>query len=600
MDTTARAPETTPAALVVMIVHGTFPRRPWQQLRRNLRALWARVRRQQLDEAAMWPAPESQPDRRWWFESGSEFERDVVRRSGLDIVFDRFLWSGCNTFADRAEAARSLRAALREAGLKHPGVPQVVLAHSHGGTVAVKALDTRDESRGGGVTPNVRALLTLGTPFVRLAWRWDRTSEDDKHRVALKVASLLPVMLLTLAPIMAYSLSANSDGVVRAAAGVLGVAALMAAWRASLLAATTIIAIVLYLGGWVFLFPLIAGVLGFTLGGVMNAWPATLVPAMTIIIVTSLGGNLFFVPLLGVAFVFLLWGEMPWENPTKRIHRKWVLGLFKTGLRQVEDEPLCLPCPLLALRAPRDEASLVIGLGQVLQGLPNAAAWLFDNRSHRIVWAVLAIGFGLAGSVVFLLRITIAPQETPQWLDFAAFLVLGGILSTGLGQVVKRLPNAAAWLFDTRSHRIVWAVLAAGLWLAGSIVFLLHVAIASRHVPLDLFDGVFFLVIGGLVSTAPLAALVRLALLVAMLAAIGISLTTGREAFMLPAATRVEAEPLPNARASDGVQRAEMDLEILYEARLVGLNHSLYDAGEVRDRIAIWLREQAGSSAPSC
>jgi hypothetical protein len=184
---------------------------------------------------------------------------------------------------------------------------------------------------------------------------------------------------------------------------------------------------------------------------------------------------------------------------------------------------------LLALRAPRDEASLVIGLGQVLQGLPNAAAWLFDTRSHRVVWAVLAIGFGLAGSFLFLLHVT-----------------------------------------------------------------------ASRHAPFDLMVGVFFLVLGGLVPTAPLAALVLLALLVAMLAAMGISLTTGREAFMLPAATRVEAEPLPNARASDGVRRAEMDLEILYEARLVGLNHSLYDAGEVRDRIAIWLREQAGSSAPSC
>jgi len=45
---------------------------------------------------------------------------------------------------------------------------------------------------------------------------------------------------------------------------------------------------------------------------------------------------------------------------------------------------------------------------------------------------------------------------------------------------------------------------------------------------------------------------------------IGISLVTGREAFMLPVATLVEAEPLPNARASDGLRPAEMDLEILY------------------------------------
>jgi len=74
-----------------------------------------------------------------------------------------------------------------------------------------------------------------------------------------------------------------------------------------------------------------------------------------------------------------------------------------------------------------------------------------------------------------------------------------------------------------------------------------------------------------------------------------ISLATGREAFMLPAATLVNAEPLPNARASDGRGPAEMALEILYEAQPAGLNHSLYDAPEVRDRIAAWLREQAGA-----
>jgi hypothetical protein len=86
-----------------------------------------------------------------------------------------------------------------------------------------------------------------------------------------------------------------------------------------------------------------------------------------------------------------------------------------------------------------------------------------------------------------------------------------------------------------------------------------------------------------------------LVLVTAMLAwalpTMAISLVTGREAFMLPVATLVEAEPLPNARASDGLRPAKMDLEIIYEARLTGLKH------EVRDRIALWLREQAGAPA---
>jgi hypothetical protein len=91
-----------------------------------------------------------------------------------------------------------------------------------------------------------------------------------------------------------------------------------------------------------------------------------------------------------------------------------------------------------------------------------------------------------------------------------------------------------------------------------------------------------------------------LVLVTAMLAwalpTFGMSLATGREAFMLPLVTLVEAEPLPNARASDG-RRAEMALEILYDAQPAGIRHSLYDAPEVRDRIAIWLREQAGAPA---
>jgi hypothetical protein len=73
-------------------------------------------------------------------------------------------------------------------------VPQVVLAHSHGGTVAVKALDTRDELRGGRESPDVRALLTLGTPFVRLVWQWRRETEGGRQ-----VAMLLPPLLRVLA-----------------------------------------------------------------------------------------------------------------------------------------------------------------------------------------------------------------------------------------------------------------------------------------------------------------------------------------------------------------------------------------------------------------
>ena len=495
MDATAHAPEPTPAVLAVTIVHGTFPRRLWLQLRRNLRALWSRLCGRQVDEAALWPAPSSKPDRRCWFEEGSEFERDLVRRAGLapgSVIFNRFLWSGRNTFADRTEAALSLRAALRESACRHPGVPLVVLAHSHGGTVAVKALDTREGLRGGGETADVQALLTLGTPFVRLVWRWGRMPEGGFVEL---VATLLPRMLLALAPLMAFQLSWRSDGVAQAVAIVLLISALVAAWRVSIVAATTIIAIVLALGHrnphepWIILLIIMAGyVLMFLMRPAGNAGDAE----------------------------------------SRRILEEWVRSLSEAGKRHVEEEPLCLPCPLLALRAPRDEASLVIGLGQVVQGLGHAVAWFVDAAVRRL---------------------RLKPALALLVLVLVLLLVVGAAIN-----LLGLLP-------------LEW-----GDWLSWGFVGLL---------------------VGGYMGLLVLVT----AMLAWALPTIGISLVTGREAFMLPVATLVEAEPLPNARASDGLRPAEMDLEIIYEARLTGLKHSLYDAPQVRDRIALWLREQAGAPA---
>jgi hypothetical protein len=110
---------------------------------------------------------------------------------------------------------------------------------------------------------------------------------------------------------------------------VLGITALVAAWRTSLIAATTIIAIVLSLGSAALRWDLLVAAASlFAIAGTLFA---------------AAGGTS-------------------------------VLRLFEVGMREVEDEPLSLPCPLLALRAPRDEASLIIGLGQVVQGLWHAAA----------------------------------------------------------------------------------------------------------------------------------------------------------------------------------------------------------------------------------
>lgn len=114
------------------------------------------------------PVP-SVPGKPRWFEPGSPFSRDLLtllRELGLSPVLEPpvFEWSGHNTLMARAEAAKQLLEVLRRTAPD----PCLLVAHSHGGNVALKALDElalRDPVE----IRRVR-LITLSTPFVGLYW----------------------------------------------------------------------------------------------------------------------------------------------------------------------------------------------------------------------------------------------------------------------------------------------------------------------------------------------------------------------------------------------------------------------------------------------
>lgn len=163
-----------PPRLVVTIVHGTFPRGMPAQVRRDLRARRARWRGRDVNEAALWDARDDTREP-GWFEPHSAFETAIVgplRDRGDVVEVRRFLWSGRNTFSDRAEAAARLRLELVNTCNEFRGVPHAVVAHSRGRTVAVDALNAVD--RPADDVPPVALLVTLGTPFVQLANRADR------------------------------------------------------------------------------------------------------------------------------------------------------------------------------------------------------------------------------------------------------------------------------------------------------------------------------------------------------------------------------------------------------------------------------------------
>src|SRR6187402_2373 len=107
-----------------------------------------------------------------WFEEGSRFRNVLL--SGFDansVVFGApFSWSGRNSFADRKRAARSLVDEISRTHERWPQCRQMIVAHSHGGTIAALAMSEWAEEPDR-ITPlqSVKTLVCLSTPFAYLS-----------------------------------------------------------------------------------------------------------------------------------------------------------------------------------------------------------------------------------------------------------------------------------------------------------------------------------------------------------------------------------------------------------------------------------------------
>src|SRR5262249_42885287 len=104
------------------------------------------------------------PNKRWWFEEGSQFRAalDAALKSvSLDWPIRAFLWSGANSVHARDRAASELSEELRK-DLQDPNATAVIIAHSHGGNVALRALQDLESMAG-----RIR-VITLATPFLRV------------------------------------------------------------------------------------------------------------------------------------------------------------------------------------------------------------------------------------------------------------------------------------------------------------------------------------------------------------------------------------------------------------------------------------------------
>jgi len=101
-----------------------------------------------------------------WFEDGSDFREQVNKTLSYwnlpPATFDVCKWSGSNSITARERAARQLADQLNSQRRSSPGARQLVIAHSHGGNVAVRAIEYLEDSK------HPVLVTTLATPFIEI------------------------------------------------------------------------------------------------------------------------------------------------------------------------------------------------------------------------------------------------------------------------------------------------------------------------------------------------------------------------------------------------------------------------------------------------
>ena len=157
----------TPANVVVHLVHGTWPYG------------WLRKR------------PPLDGRKPTWFEDHSQFRQTIRLLCHSPIVFVPHFWSGRNSTRSRDLAARQLAGDLADSIKKYKDFNHVVLAHSHGGTVASLALGILSEDNEE-FQLSCKALICLSSPFAFIK----DADIDQEYRFMIDLSTSICAALL--------------------------------------------------------------------------------------------------------------------------------------------------------------------------------------------------------------------------------------------------------------------------------------------------------------------------------------------------------------------------------------------------------------------
>lgn len=129
-----------------------------------------------------------------WTRRDSPFRNILANALGEEPLFVEFEWSGTNAHAARLDAAARLADLLRQLRREHPIARLVVVAHSHGGNVALYAVRQLATTEGAAPHP-VDGVVCLGTPFLSVALR-DLEAVFRRLRVSLYWGAVFALMAL--------------------------------------------------------------------------------------------------------------------------------------------------------------------------------------------------------------------------------------------------------------------------------------------------------------------------------------------------------------------------------------------------------------------
>lgn len=107
-----------------------------------------------------------------WFEEGSPFLARLSAELGdIPHKTNPLLWSGANSIFERDKTAQVLAGHLSAEHTEYPQATQLIVAHSHGGNIALRALHHLQERDAPELDGDERAkpfVVTLATPFIEI------------------------------------------------------------------------------------------------------------------------------------------------------------------------------------------------------------------------------------------------------------------------------------------------------------------------------------------------------------------------------------------------------------------------------------------------